>query len=243
MKRALTIAAVADLVIVSVLLHTPIRDWLWTHPWTHSFLVAVPTIALAVIAFVELRHSEKANELREEANRLRGAAINLQQEANELREQRITLSRDNSRLTMELDAERNKHLQQIAVKLDDQLRTKVTALETAENERKKKVADQKKFGLLMEEGRNLYGEIARLRGEDLETWDARLTGWQTSVRVALDEINFPADYHEFTRATDEIEPVLPVGDVKDLRWKQEVRRRKLQKQQQKLEEIVQRRLP
>lgn len=128
------------------------------------------------------------------------------------------------------------------VLLDDQLRTKVTALETAENERKKKVADQKRFGLLMEEGRNLYGEIANLKGEDLEAWDARLTGWQTSVRVALDEINFPADYHEFTRATDESEPVAIVGDVKNLKWKQENRRRKLQKQQQKLEEIVQRRL-
>lgn len=114
MKRAFTIAAVAELVIVSVLLHTPIKDWLWTHPWTHSFLVAVPTIALAVIAFVELRHSEKANELREEANRLRGEAIDHQQEANELREQAITLSRDNTRLTKELDTERNKHLERIA---------------------------------------------------------------------------------------------------------------------------------
>jgi hypothetical protein len=115
MKRALTIAAVADLVIVSVLLHTPLKDWLWTHPWTHSFLVAVPTIALAVIAFVELRHSEKANELREEANRLRVEGINHQQEANELRERGIALSRDNAQLTKELDAERNKHLQQIAI--------------------------------------------------------------------------------------------------------------------------------
>jgi len=44
------------------------------------------------------------------------------------------------------------------------------------------------------------------------------------------------------RATDEIEPVAIVGDVKNLKWKQEVRRRKLQKQQQKLEEIVRRRL-
>ena len=124
--------------------------------------------------------------------------------------------------------------------LDNQLRTTVTTLETAENEIRKKVADQKKFGLLMEDGQNLYKEIAKLRGEDLETWDARLAGWQTSVRVALEGINFPADCHEFMRVMDEIEPL---GGAIDLRWKQEIRRRKLQKQQRKLEEIVQRRLP
>jgi hypothetical protein len=124
--------------------------------------------------------------------------------------------------------------------LDNQLRTTLTAMETAENERRKKVADQQKFGRLMEEGQNLFKELAKLRGEDLEAWDARLTGWQTSVRVALEEINFPADYHEFMRATDEIEPL---GGAIDLRWKQEIRRRKLQKQQRKLEEIMQRRLP
>jgi hypothetical protein len=93
MKRALTIVAVADLIILAIFLHTSLKDWLWTHPWWHSFLVAVPTIALAVIAFVELRHSEKANELRDEANRL----------------------------TKELDAERNKNLQQIADYVKPQL--------------------------------------------------------------------------------------------------------------------------
>jgi len=40
----------------------------------------------------------------------------------------------------------------------------------------------------------------------------RLTEWQTSVRVLLEDINFPADYHEFARATDEIEPVVIVGE-------------------------------
>jgi hypothetical protein len=64
MKRALTIAAVADLIILAILLHTSLKDWLWTHPWWHSFLVAVPTIALAVIAFVELRPSVPLRRLR-----------------------------------------------------------------------------------------------------------------------------------------------------------------------------------
>jgi hypothetical protein len=127
--------------------------------------------------------------------------------------------------------------------LDNQLGIKVTGLETAESERKKKAADQKRFALLMADGQHLYWEIADLRGEDLEAWDVRLTEWQTSVRVALEEMNFLADSHEFTRAPDEIDPLVPEGGVKDLRWKQEVRRRKLQEQQRKLEEIVQRRLP
>jgi hypothetical protein len=100
---------------------------------------------------------------------------------------------------------------------------------------------QNKFGLLMEEGQSLFKELGKVKGQDLESWDARLTGWQTSVRTTLEEKELPTDYQEFTRAIDEIDPVVPVGDVKDLSWKQEVRRRKLQKQQQKLEEIVQRR--
>jgi hypothetical protein len=104
------------------------------------------------------------------------------------------------------------------------------------------VAGQKRFGLLMESGQRLYNEIANLRGEDLEAWDARLIEWQTSIRTALEEINCPADYPEFVRAADESEHVAVAGDGKNLRWKQDNRRRKLQKQQQKLEEIVQRRL-
>ena len=107
---------------------------------------------------------------------------------------------------------------------------------------RKNVADQKRLGRMMEDGRHLYNEITDLRGEDLEAWAARLTEWQTSVRAALEDMDFPADSPEFMRATDEIEPVAIVGDVKNLKWKQEVRRRKLQKQQQKLEEIVRRRL-
>jgi len=107
---------------------------------------------------------------------------------------------------------------------------------------RKNLADQKRFGRLMEDGQHVYNEIADLRGKDLEAWDARLTEWQTSVRAALEDIDFPVDYPEFVRAADESEPVAIVGDVKNLKWKQENRRRKLQKQQRKLEEIMQRRL-
>jgi len=93
MKRAFAIAVIAELVVAVVLLHATIKDFLWTHPWWHSFLVAVPTIALPILAYFEWRHSGEANALRSEANSLR---------------------RQNVRLTAELDTERNKHLQQIA---------------------------------------------------------------------------------------------------------------------------------
>jgi hypothetical protein len=86
MKRAFAIVAVAGLVLVVVLLRSAIKDFVWTHPWWHSFLVAVPTIALLILAYFEWRHSGEANALRTEANRLRA----------------------------QLDAERNKQLQQIA---------------------------------------------------------------------------------------------------------------------------------
>jgi hypothetical protein len=100
MKRAFAIAAVAELVFVLLLLRSAIKDFLWTHPWWHSFLIAVPTIALPILAYFELRHSGEANRLRIEANDLRA-------EANALQGQIVNL-------TAELDAERNKHLQQIA---------------------------------------------------------------------------------------------------------------------------------
>jgi hypothetical protein len=65
-------------------------------PLWQDLLVAVPTIALPILAYFELRHSGEANSLRTEANRLRTVANALQN--------RIA----------ELEAERNEHLQEIA---------------------------------------------------------------------------------------------------------------------------------
>jgi hypothetical protein len=93
MRRAAVIAVFADLALVAIVLYSSIKDFLWTHPWWHSFLVAIPTIALPILAFFELRHSSEANTLRSEANELR---------------------RENARLIAELDTERNMHLEQIA---------------------------------------------------------------------------------------------------------------------------------
>jgi hypothetical protein len=100
MKRVFAIAAVAALVLALILLRSDIKDFLWTHPWWHSFLAAVPTLALPILAYFELRHSGEANALRIEANSLRAEANVLQGRIADL--------------TAELDAERNKHLQQIA---------------------------------------------------------------------------------------------------------------------------------
>jgi hypothetical protein len=100
MRRMFAIAAVVALLCGFILLRSSIKDFLWTHPWWHSFLVAVPAIAVPILAYFELRHSGEANTLRNQANDLRAEAINLQGQI-------ATLSAD-------LDAERNKHLQQIA---------------------------------------------------------------------------------------------------------------------------------
>jgi hypothetical protein len=123
--------------------------------------------------------------------------------------------------------------------LDNQLRTRLARAEIVKDESGYKLELRNKFADLMEEGRVLYNGIGNLRGEDLESWDGRLEDWHWSVRIAADHLGFPSDYHEFMRATDDADPV---GGSIDLRGKHENRRRKLKKQQQKLEDIVKRRL-
>src|SRR5258708_11157404 len=100
MRRPLAVAAVLGTVFVLILLWSDIKDFLWTHPWWHSFLVAVPVICSTILACLELRHSGEANTLRAEANRLRAEAIELQNQI--------------GNLSAQLAAERNEHLQQIA---------------------------------------------------------------------------------------------------------------------------------
>lgn len=107
MKRVLAIAVIAEFCIVALLLYSDIKDFLWTHPWWHSLLVAIPGIAAPILAYLELCHSGEANELRTEANNHRTRANTLQEEQNKSFQQIADLKK-------ELDAERNKHLQQIA---------------------------------------------------------------------------------------------------------------------------------
>jgi hypothetical protein len=119
MKRPLAIAVFTYLGFVAILLHSDIKDFLWTHPWWHSLLAALPEIALAVFAGIELQHSDEANTLRSEANEHRAEANRLRTRNTELSSQldseRNTYLRQIAELTNELDAERNKHLAQIAI--------------------------------------------------------------------------------------------------------------------------------
>ncbi len=87
MKRVLAIAAIADVLILAVVMHGAIKDFLWTHPWWHSTLVSLPTIFLAVLSFLEWRDSGQtaveANRLHSEANGLRARIADLEQERNQ----------------------------------------------------------------------------------------------------------------------------------------------------------------
>jgi hypothetical protein len=82
MKRVFAILAVVELVFVVVLSHSAIKDFLWTHPWWHSFLASLPAIALVVLAYLELRHSAEVNGLLKEANKFRDEANEQRREAN-----------------------------------------------------------------------------------------------------------------------------------------------------------------
>ncbi len=115
MRRAIAIAVIAEFCIAALLLLNDIKDFLWTHPWWHSLLVAIPGIAAPILAWFELRHSTEANELRSEANNHRIRANDLQIEQNKSVEQIAELQGEIAHLTRELDTERNKHLQQIAI--------------------------------------------------------------------------------------------------------------------------------
>lgn len=69
MKRASAIVAVSVLAFIAISLHSSIKDFLWAHPWWHSFLVAVPTL---ILGYLEWRESGEANDLRRQAIHLRG---------------------------------------------------------------------------------------------------------------------------------------------------------------------------
>jgi hypothetical protein len=108
MRRVVAIAVIAEFCIIALLLSNDIKVFIWTHPWWHSFLVAIPGLTAPILAYLELQHSGEANKLREEANTQRERANALQAEQNSSVQQIANLKK-------ELDAERNQHLQQIAM--------------------------------------------------------------------------------------------------------------------------------
>jgi hypothetical protein len=117
MNRAIAIAAVVALLMLAALLHSSVKDFLWEHPWWHSFLIALPALVLAAL---ELYHSGEANRYRAEANKERNRANslttdanNLRAEANDLREKANNLQAQKAELVATLDRERNEHLSKI----------------------------------------------------------------------------------------------------------------------------------
>ena len=96
-------------------LYSDVAKILAARPWWEDFIVALATIAVPVLAFLELRHSAEANELRRTAN--------------ELRREQIALEDRLGQLMVERDMERNKHLEQIA---SNTLRQKTPAERNAE---------------------------------------------------------------------------------------------------------------
>ena len=90
--------------VAIVFLFSDIVKVLAARPWLEDLIVAMAAVAVPVLAFFELRHSGEANRLRDEANEER-------RKANRLTEQ-------NTQLSAELDAERNRHLAQIASGID-----------------------------------------------------------------------------------------------------------------------------
>jgi hypothetical protein len=83
-----------------LLLYSDAMKILEARPWWEDFIVAVATVAVPILAALELRHSAEANEERRTANQLR-------------REQ-IALEDKIGQLMVERDIERNRHLEQIA---------------------------------------------------------------------------------------------------------------------------------
>jgi len=78
------IGVIVELCAALVFLHAQIKDFIWTHPWTHSFLVLIPTIALPILALLELGHSKEANNLHREQTKHLATIADLQGERNRL---------------------------------------------------------------------------------------------------------------------------------------------------------------
>lgn len=106
-RKAVVITSMVAWLLAVALLYTDVVKILATRPWWEDLIVALATVAVPILAALELGHSAEANRLRGEANDERRRSNDLRTEANRLTE-------ENARLAAELDAERNKHLEQIA---------------------------------------------------------------------------------------------------------------------------------
>jgi hypothetical protein len=79
-RRVFAVFSVISLVVAVILFYSDIKDFLFGHPLWQDLLVALPAIAIPVLAWFEFGHSA-------EANRLRSVADDLRREENRLQEQ------------------------------------------------------------------------------------------------------------------------------------------------------------
>jgi hypothetical protein len=96
--------------VACLLLYSDAVKILASRPWWEEWIVVLATIAVPILAALELHHSAEANKHRGDANVERRKANDLSAEANQLREK-------NAQLAAALDAERNDHLAQIAINI------------------------------------------------------------------------------------------------------------------------------
>jgi hypothetical protein len=62
------IAGIIELIVFAIVVHFNIKDFLWTHPWWHSFIVGLPAIFFGIADKIS---SDEANSLRKENNQLK----------------------------------------------------------------------------------------------------------------------------------------------------------------------------
>jgi Ni/Fe-hydrogenase subunit HybB-like protein len=98
MRRVIAIAVIAEAVLVAIVLHSEIIEFIHTHPWWHSALAAIPEVAAPILGVLELLHSREANRLRAEANDHRDRANLLQEGQNKSVAEIAQLQRKNAEL-------------------------------------------------------------------------------------------------------------------------------------------------
>jgi hypothetical protein len=98
------------------------------------------------------------------------------------------------------------------------------------------------FGSLMQQGISISSRLANCQAKpQFDFWDGEFDLWLDTVRKFISQdLGYATDSVEFIRAGENAEPII---GILDFRKKQEERYRVLEQHQQKLEEIVHRRLP
>jgi hypothetical protein len=62
-RQLVAAVSLVALVLVGIIFRSDIKDFFSGHPWWQGFLAALPGIALAILAYLELRHSQEATKL------------------------------------------------------------------------------------------------------------------------------------------------------------------------------------